>query len=149
MGFASGFLPVLDGEPSYRSRHITEAGTLVKSCKGYPTFLGGELNAQRAREGRSDALGFSRIQGAAYRKYFTPTCDDALMYTIPYNDEEYVYIDCFADEPRRLGFMLKRGQTAQTLFSNLPCAIENGRVFAEGCMGSVCLRVRSIHDDSV
>ncbi|MCR4621154.1 MAG: hypothetical protein K5663_03650 [Clostridiales bacterium] len=142
VGFASGYLPVADGEPSYRARHITEAGTLVKSCKSYPTFLGGELNAQRARKGKGDALGFSRIRGAAYRKYFTPTCDDALMYTIPYNDEEYVYMDHFADEPRRLELKLRRGQTAQTLFSNLPCIIENGRVLTEGCVGSVCLRVR-------
>lgn len=142
VGFASGFLPLLDGEPSYRSRHITEAGTLVKSCKSYPTFLGGELNAQRALAGKADALGFSRIRGAAYRKYFTPACGDALMYTIPWNGEEYVYMDCFADESRRLGLKLKPGQTAQTLFSNLPCKVENGRVFAEGCTGSVCLCVR-------
>ena len=144
VGFASGFLPVLDGEPPYRSRHITEAGTLVKSCKSYPTFLGGELNAKRALEGEVDAFGFSRIRGSAYRKYFMPTFDDALMYTIPYNDEEYVYMDFFTDEPKRLGLMPKQGQTVQTLFSNLPCMIEEERVFAEGRMGYVCLRVRSM-----
>ena len=142
VGFASGFFPVLDGEPMYRSRHITEAGTLVKSCKSYPTFMGGELNTQRARERRGDALGFTHIRGVAYRKYFTPTYDDAVIYTIPYNEEEYVYMDYFADEPRRLGLKLKCGQTAQTLFSNLPCMIEDGHVFAEGCRGYVCLRVR-------
>lgn len=144
VGFASGFLPVLDGEPSYRSRHITEAGTLVKSCKSYPTFLGGDLNAQRVHEGKDDAFGFSRIRGAMYRKYFTPTCDDAMMYTIPYNDEEYIYMDYFADEPRRLGLTVKHGHSIQTLFSNLPCVIENGRVFAEGCKGYVCLRERGM-----
>ena len=142
VGFASGFLPVFDGEPSYRSKHITEAGTLVKSCKSYPTFLGGELNARRAREGKGDAFGFSRIRGAAYRKYFTPAFDDALMYTIPCSDGEYVYMDYFAGVSRWLGFKLKRGQTVQMLYSDLPCVTENGRVFAEGSTGSVCLRVR-------
>ena len=144
VGFASGFLPVLDGEPSYRSRHISEAGTLVKSCKSYPTFLGGELNAQRALEGKDDAFGFSRIRGAAYRKYFTPAFDDAVLYTIPCDGEEYVYMDYFAGESRRLGLKLEQGQTVQTLFSNLPCTIEKGRVFAEGRMGYACLRVRDM-----
>jgi hypothetical protein len=142
--FASGFLPVLDGVPSYRSRHITEAGTLVQSCKSYPTFLGGELNAQRAREGKGDVLGFSHIRGVAYRKYFTPTCDDAIMYTIPYNDEEYVCMDHFADGPRRLGLKLDQSQTAQILSSTLPCIIENGCVSTEGCNGYACLRVRGM-----
>ncbi len=142
--FASGFLPVLDGEPSYRSRHITEAGTLVQSCKSYPTFLGGELNAQRVREGRGDVLGFSRIRGAVYRKYFTPACDDAVMYTIPYNNEEYVYMDHFADGPRRLGLKLDQSQTAQILSSTLPCIIENGCVSTEGRNGYACLRVRDM-----
>ena len=99
---------------------------------------------ETSRKQKSDALGFSRIQGAAYRKYFTPNFDDAMMYTIPYNGEEYVCMDYFADEPRRLGFKLKRGQTVQTLFSNLPCIIENVRVSAEGCKGYVCLRVRGM-----
>ena len=144
VGFASGFLPLLDGEPSYRARHITEAGTLVRSCKSYPTFLGGELNAQRALNGKADAPNFSRIRGAAYRKYFTPALGDAVTYTIPYNGEEYVYMDCFADEPRRLALKLKKGQTAQTLYSNIPCIIENGCVFAEGRTGYACLRVRDM-----
>ena len=70
---------------------------------------------------------------------------DAMMYTIPYNDEEYIYMDYFADEPRRLGLTVKHGHSIQTLFSNLPCVIENGRVFAEGCMGYVCLCERGMH----
>lgn len=73
-----------------------------------------------------------------------PTFDDALMYTIPYNNEEYVYMDFFTDEPKRLGLKPKQGQTVQTLFSNLPCMIEKERVFAEGRMGYVYLRVKSM-----
>ena len=64
------------------------------------------------------------------------------MYTIPCSDGEYVYMDYFAGVSRWLGFKLKRGQTVQMLYSDLPCVTENGRVFAEGSTGSVCLRVR-------
>ena len=141
VGFASGFLPVFDGAPSYRSKHITEAGTLVKSCKSYPTFLGGEINAQSVREGKKDALGFSHIKGAAYKKYILTTYGDALVYTIPYRNGEYAYMDCFVGEPRSLGLSLKRGQTARTLFSNLPLVIGDGRVEARGGRGYACLRI--------
>ena len=96
VGFASGFLPVDDGAPAIRAGNITDAATIVSSCKTYPTFAGGLVNMKTG--GRS----FPRLRGVAYKKYFLPQGQEASLYTIPHGGDTYVYMDCFSDAPQTL-----------------------------------------------
>ncbi len=82
MGFAAGYLPILDGQPQYRKQHLPHAALLYHSRKAYPTFIGG---VERAR-------------GVAYKKYFKSPVDKTSVYTVPYEGKTYIYVDCFGGD---------------------------------------------------
>ncbi len=78
LGFACGYLPLFDGEPEKRLRHLRQAGLLNHTRKMYPTFMDGDLTA---------------VRGIAYKKYFPQSRDRASLYTIPWAGKTYIYAD--------------------------------------------------------
>ncbi len=83
LGFACGYLPVLDGDPNYRKEHLSFAAHVYRTRKAYPTFISGNPDSAR---------------GIAYKKYFAPLAQKTSVYTVPYEDKVYVYIDFFGGE---------------------------------------------------
>ena len=80
LGFACGYLPLYDGAPEYRSKHLSEATELIYTRKAYPTFLTGT---------------FSRVQGIAYKKYFPVSSNAASWYSVQAEGKTYLYADFF------------------------------------------------------
>ena len=85
--FVGGFLPIMDAEPVKRSSLLNAAGFIYKSKKTYPYF---------ADAGTFDGVGTKnkRIQGVAYKKYNSLAYDDISYYTISYENDIYLYVDC-------------------------------------------------------
>ena len=135
VGFASGFLPVQDGAPEIRRGNITDAGTLVKSCKTYPTFAGGYRSTGN----------YPRLKGVAYKKYFLPVGDDASVYTVPYGEDTYLYLDFYANEPRRLHAVTSPGRRAELLESNVAWQAGADGITAQGTAGYACFRLCGPH----
>ena len=141
VAFAGGFLPVYDGVPQTRAANITDAVMLVKSCKTYPTFAGGASEIRRPHwEGREEAMHFPRLRGVAYKKYFLPRADGASLYTVPYHGDTYVYMDFFADEPRRMSFP-KENARAAVLESTVDCRDTGDCLTASGAAGYAVFRL--------
>lgn len=85
--FACGYLPILDGEISKRSENLNAAGFLYQSKKAYPYFVDSKTFETTGTKNQ-------RIQGVAYKKYLPRSESDISYYTIPYERDTYVYIDC-------------------------------------------------------
>lgn len=138
VAFASGFLPVDDGEPARRAGQITEATTLVRSCKTYPSFAGG-AKCQRS---------FPHLKGVAYKKYFLPERDDASVYTVSDGEKTYLYIDVFADAQRCIQYEITPGQTAELLEASIHCQQGQCCVEVSGAAGyaAFCLRSQERKD---
>ncbi len=130
IAFASGFLPLYDGEPGVRAANTSEAGTLVKSCKTYPTFAGGMAD-----------FNLSHIRGVAYKKYFVPQYDDALAYTVPFGGDTYLYMDFFANEVRKMEIDSPYN-LAKELLPGVSWSMEKGHIAVEAKEGALCLRLQ-------
>ncbi len=83
MGFATGYLPLYDGEPEIRKQNLSHAIDIRTSLKLYPVFKDGDLDCAR---------------GVAYKKYFKIEKDGAYSYEITYEGVRYVYCDFFAKD---------------------------------------------------
>lgn len=83
MGFACGYLPVLDGVPEVRTKQLENTVNLIMTRKAYPNFMFGDI---------------SECHGIAYRKYFDINTNRTSVYTIPYNGKTYLYVDLFENE---------------------------------------------------
>ncbi len=81
MGFACGYLPVFDGHPKIRKEMLACAAHLVRSRKGYPFFLCGDITA---------------CHGLGYRRYF-PASSKGSVYTIPFGKCTYIFVDFFEE----------------------------------------------------
>jgi len=86
VSLSSGFLPVLDGAFDVRPLKTGRSVYLYNSKKTYPYFV--------------DKLAFDggtakdqTIKGVAYKKYSPATDKDASVYTIPYENNVYIYAD--------------------------------------------------------
>ena len=75
MGFACGYLPIYDGEPSVRNKN-EDLIILPYSGKAYPMFLSGDLK---------------RAKGVAYRKFFIPKGNENIEYEITFEGKTYKY----------------------------------------------------------
>ncbi len=82
LGFVCGYLPIYDGVPKKRIPHLETAIHIVRTRKGYPFFMSGDL---------------TKMRGVAYKKYFVPERDNAVIYTIPYEGKKYIYMDFFQE----------------------------------------------------
>ena len=132
VGFASGFLPVDDGAPIKRAANITDAGTLVRSCKTYPTFAGGLDSVRRRNEPHPT---FPCLKGTAYKKYFLPEAAGACLYTVPHAGDTYVYMDFFSDEPHQLTYTKAPGETAVLLEADTAWQQDDNALTAQGKAG--------------
>lgn len=135
VGFASGFLPVYDGEPIHRAANITEAATLVKSCKTYPTFAGGA----------KASMNFPALRGVAYKKYFLPAHEGASLYTVPHGEDTYVYMDFYANEPQRMSYTKSPVQQAEPLEATTPWQAAEDGLTAQGSAGYACFHLCGPH----
>lgn len=81
LAFACGFLPIFDGKPSIRDKHVSNVVQLKYTRKHYPTFAEGVIE---------------NVKGVAYKKYFIPMQDKASFYIVPFNGKKYIYVDIFA-----------------------------------------------------
>ncbi len=134
-GFASGFLPVDDGAPDVRVRNITEAATIVSSCKTYPTFAGGM---------GSSRMSFPHLRGTAYKKYFLPG-QGTTCYTVPHGGNTYLYMDFTSDAPQRMTHPLLPGETAECLEATVPWQADGQTLTAEAAMGYAVFRIHGAH----
>lgn len=78
LGFACGYLPLYDGVPEKRLKHLTHTGYFKNTRKVYPTFMNGDLD---------------KVRGIAYKKYFPQSTDRASFYTITFEGKTYIYVD--------------------------------------------------------
>ncbi len=83
MGFSCGYLPVLDGVPEIRTKQLLSTVNHVSTRKAYPFFMEGDI---------------SECHGIAYRKHFPVDKDKTSVYTIPYGDKTYTYVDLFEED---------------------------------------------------
>ncbi len=86
-GFAGGFLPVYEGEPSVRKNNINSAVLFYRSRKTYPRF----------KEGTR----MKSVRGVGYKKYFE-VCDNVSEYRVSYDGITYIYIDFFGEGQKEL-----------------------------------------------
>lgn len=128
VAFASGFLPVYDGVPEKRRGSITDACTLVKSCKTYPTFAGGMC----------DSRNFATLRGIAYKKYFLPEAGGC-VYTVPGEDCTWVYMDLFT--PGCMRYTISPLETAEMVEASTAWSVLDGFITAAGEPGYAVFRV--------
>lgn len=82
LGFVCGYLPLYDGLPEKRLPHLNAAVHVIHTRKVYPFFMDKDL---------------SEMHGVAYKRYFLPQEDGVYMYTIPFGNKKYIYIDFFKE----------------------------------------------------
>lgn len=80
LAFSCGYLPVLDGKPSVRSKGIQSAVMLTSTRKHYPVFAEGDL---------------THVRGVAYKKYFSPQKQRASLYDVVFDGKKYIFADFF------------------------------------------------------
>ena len=80
LAFATGYLPVFDGERSIRNNLVSFLAHLPSTRKHYPTFADGNL---------------TNVKGVGYKKYFVPQKNRASYYTVDYEGKTYLYVDIF------------------------------------------------------
>jgi len=141
--FAGGYLPVLDGEISFRSKNIDAAGFVYQTKKTYPYFLDSAAFKESGTKNQ-------RIQGVAYKKYSGAADSDISYYTIPYGQDTYIYIDCHDIAEKELDFSYLINDGAQVTeiekSSNVGYSINNGKVnvkMQSGTYGYTVLCVKS------
>ncbi|MBQ7036194.1 MAG: hypothetical protein IJN74_01735 [Clostridia bacterium] len=76
--YSLGYLPIYDGEPKKRLKHLGHAHMLYRTRKYYPTFMFGDLDA---------------FHGVAFKKFFIPEKDRASAYSIKAFGKTYIYMD--------------------------------------------------------
>ena len=80
LGFACGFLPLFDGQPSIRDKSVNEVWHAKKTRKFYPMFC--DVNV-------------TDFKGVGYKKYFIPTENKGGYYTVDYGNQKFIYVDLF------------------------------------------------------
>ncbi|MDD6309319.1 MAG: hypothetical protein PUB07_08240 [Clostridia bacterium] len=126
LGFACGYLPILDGEPSVRRENLTFAAHLYRTRKAYPTFLSG---------------GVTKARGVAYKKYFASQTDKTSVYTVPYENQTYIYADCFGGESVTVPTESKARLLDQT--GDVMVDVAEDRVVVSGTRGHAVLVVEN------
>lgn len=101
LGFASGFLPVYDGQIKVRDKRVSNVLHLILTRKHYPTFTDKDFN---------------EIKGVAYKKYFIPKQNKCSVYTVSFEDKKYLYIDVFENKEIKVPYqgdaiLLEKGES--------------------------------------
>ena len=76
--YACGYLPLYDCEPNVRAKNTTSAFTVVASRKVYPVVKNGDIDS---------------CKGVGYKKYFEPVENGISIYSINYENKNYIYAD--------------------------------------------------------
>lgn len=116
--FASGYLPIYDGDPKIRDKQVSEVLFLYQSRKYYPTFIDKDFN---------------EIKGVAYKKYFIPKQNKASMYSIFFKNKKYLYVDIFKNNT--LSFEHKGNISLLEKSDGIDYKIENSMVVVSGEKG--------------
>ena len=95
--FVGGYLPILDAEPATKVTKSSRAIYIYKSKKSYPILV--------------DKLAFSEtgtknqhIRAVSYMKYNDVSDKDISHYTINYDKDTYIYIDCHEIDQKDITF---------------------------------------------
>ncbi len=78
--YACGYLPIFDCEISVRAKQVSSAFSIVSSRKVYPTVKDTEMDI---------------VRGVGYKKYFEPVENGISIYSINYENKNYIYADLF------------------------------------------------------
>ena len=89
LAFATGFLPLFDGEPQIRKQHLVDTVVLKFTRKHYPTFMNGDV---------------PNLKGVGYKKYFVPQTDGASYYTVEAEGKTFIYADFFKQNTLRIPY---------------------------------------------
>lgn len=117
MGFACGYLPVLDGRPEIRKEMLECAAHLVRTRKGYPFFMSGDITA---------------CHGLGYRKYF-PATSEGSLYAIPFSGKTYIYMDFF--KKTTLSYALDGDIHLLEKSDAITFEVKDGTLYVEGKKG--------------
>ena len=130
VAFASGFLPVYDGDPKVRRENISDAAVLVKSCKTYPNFAGG----------MKDGGNYPVLRGVAYKKYFLPEGEGGCVYTVPGEECTWLYMDRF--NPGCVKYTKSPAEKAELFEASMDVCMQDSFIEAAGENGYAvfCLR---------
>ncbi|MBE7025275.1 MAG: hypothetical protein E7408_04395 [Ruminococcaceae bacterium] len=118
LGFACGYLPLYDGVPEKRLKHLTHTGYFKNTRKVYPTFMNGDL---------------SSVRGIAYKKYFKQNADRASFYSITFEGKTYVYADFI--EERALEIPACGRVTLYEKSEDVSYEVKNNTIFVKGANG--------------
>lgn len=113
LGFACGYLPILDGEPSIRRERIETSMVVVNTRKAYPFFMSGDV---------------SDCKGVAYKKYFLPQENGESVYIVPFENKKYAFMDFFKGKTLRLSVKGKVKILEKS--GNVNYTIENNQIVA-------------------
>ena len=78
--YACGYLPLYDCQPNVRAKNTTTAFTVVGTRKVYPVVKDGNLDS---------------CKGVGYKKYFEPIENGISLYSINYENKNYIYADFY------------------------------------------------------
>lgn len=131
VGFASGFLPLYDGETACRAGNLTDAGVLAPSCKTYPTFAGGVRCTRN----------FPKLRGVAYKKYFQPSGEGCNVCTVSRDGVTWLFMDFYSDVPATALYPLAAGQQAEPVQATVPWKRTECGIEAQGTSGYAVFRV--------
>lgn len=131
VGFASGFLPLYDGERACRAANLTDAGMLAPSCKTYPTFAGG-VKCRR---------NFPKLHGVAYKKYFLPSCEGCSVTTVRHDGVTWVFMDFYSDKPETALYPLSADQEVTLVEATIPWRRTESGIAAQGTKGCAVFRL--------
>jgi len=85
--FTAGFLPILDNEPFTRLTKTSKAFYLYNTKKVYPRLIDSIAFKETGTKNQ-------HIRAVSYKKYNDVTDEDISYYTVNYDADTYIYIDC-------------------------------------------------------
>lgn len=120
LGFACGFLPVYDGVPEIRKKHLDKAILIYKTRKAYPYFANGN--------------NVGSFKGVAYKKFFdVKDKNKASVYDITFKGKKYIYFDIF--EENTLTFDVKGSVTPFDITGDISYEIKDGKITVSATKG--------------
>ena len=119
LGYACGFLPVYDGEPSIRKNILNKSFHIYSSRKAYPFFFD---------------IAQKKIKGVAYKKFFKIDDNSNFSYNIPFDSYNYSYIDIFNNSYLKVQYngeisLLEAGKGINVTFDNRVAKITGNKGF--------------------
>ena len=112
--FACGYLPIYDCEKSVRLKYAKSAFTVVDSRKIYPI---------------AKDTDFDSVKGVGYKKYFEPTENGISIYSVNYQNKNYIYADFF--KKGKCEYQIKGKITLYEKSDDILYQIKDGKLVVE------------------